>query len=147
MTENNILHESGANSTLYNVSMKDFPLSFRIFIWASPVYFAVTKFSSATSIYLSVFLNEPGIKSKISGVMWQVAPESKIQLVSCKLSPKFLLGLYELEYIYAIDTYIVCYSLWYVLFSDVLYIFVDLYARVLGFSVFQWNFYSKCPVS
>ena len=31
--ENNKSHKSGANSTLYNVSMKGLPLSSRIFIW------------------------------------------------------------------------------------------------------------------
>ena len=46
-----------------------------------------------TSMYLSISTSEPGTKSEISGVMWQVAPESKIQLVSCNLSPKSLLGL------------------------------------------------------
>ena len=75
--------------------------------------------------------------------MWQVAPESKFQLVSCKLSPKYLLVIYALEYMRAIDTYIFCDSIWYVLFSDALYIFVDLYSRVLGSSVFQVTFFSK----
>ena len=47
------------------------------------------------------------------------------------------------EYIRTIDAYIFCDSLSYVLFSGILYIFFDLYARVLGFSVFQWTFLSE----
>ena len=42
-----------------------------------------------------------------------------------------------------IDAYIICDSIWYVLFSEILSIFVDLYAQVLGFSMFQWNLFSK----
>ena len=76
--ENIKLHKSGDNSTLYNTAMKGFPLSPHIFIWTSPICFSVTKFPSETSTYLSVYTNEPGIKYEIYGVMWQVAPESKI---------------------------------------------------------------------
>ena len=82
--ENNQLHKSGANRTLYNVAMKGFTLSSHITILTSPVCFTVTKFLSATSIYLSVSTNWPGIKYEISGIMWQVAPDSKIKLVSCE---------------------------------------------------------------
>ena len=55
---------------------------------------------------LSVSSNEPGIKSETSGIMWHVAPESKIQLINCELSPKFLLGNSSLPDIRAIDAYI-----------------------------------------
>ena len=79
----------------------------------------------------------PGIKSEISGVMLQVAPEYKIQLVSCELSSSFIIGLYTFEDIYVIDAYIFCESLFSVLFSGVLSILFDLYAQVLEFSVFQ----------
>ena len=124
--------------------MKGFPLSLRIFIWTYPVFFfTVKKCPSATWIYLSVSTNDPSIQSEISGAVWQVAPESKIQLVSCELSPKYLLGISALEDISAIDVYIFCDSIWYVMFYDVLSIFVNLYALVLGFSVFQWTFLSK----
>ena len=58
------------------------------------------------------------IKSDISGDMWQVAPESKIQLVSYDLSSKSLLGIYALEGICAIDEYIFCWLLLYVLISN-----------------------------
>ena len=75
---NNWSHKSGANSRLYNVAMKGFPLLSCIFILTSPVCFAVTKFQSKTLIYLSISTNKPAIKSKISYVMWQVAPDSKI---------------------------------------------------------------------
>ena len=34
----------------------------------------------------SVSSNDPGMKSVTSGVIWQVALESKIQLVSCEVS-------------------------------------------------------------
>ena len=75
--------------------------------------------------------------------MWQVSPESKIWLVSFELPSKFILGLYLLEDIRAIDAYIFCDSLSSVLFSDVLSICFDLYARVLTFSVFQWTYLSE----
>ena len=55
------------------------------------------------NIYISFYNIEPGINSKISGVVWQVAPDSKIWLVSCELSPKYLIGISTLEYICAID--------------------------------------------
>ena len=84
--ENNQSHKSGANITLYNVAMKGVSLSSLIYIWSCPVCFAVTKFPSTTLIYLFVYTNEHGMKSEISGVILQVAPESKTQLVSCKLS-------------------------------------------------------------
>ena len=67
--ENNQLHKSGDSSILYNVAIKGFPLLPYIFICTSPVYFAVMKFSSATSMYLSVSASEHGTKSAISGVM------------------------------------------------------------------------------
>ena len=69
--------------------------------------------------------------------MRQVAPESKIQLVIFNLSPRSLLGLSALDDIHAMDTYIFCEPLSYVLFSDILSIFGDMYAKVLGFLVFQ----------
>ena len=123
--------------------MKGLPLLSRIFIWTSPVCFAVTKYPSVTSICLSVSTNEPVIKTWISAVMWQVVPESKAQLVSCKMSPEYLLEISTLENICAIYVYIFCDSVWSVLFYDILSIVVNLYARVLGFSVFQWNFLFK----
>ena len=96
--------------------MKGFPLSSRIFIWTSPVYFAVTKCPSETSIYLSVFTSKPGTKYEISGVTLQVAPESKIQLVSFKLSKTYLLVISTLEDIRAKEAYIFCDSFHSVLF-------------------------------
>ena len=63
------------------------------------------------SMYLSVYCNEPGMKSETSGVMWHVAPEYKIQLVNCKLSPYFSLERSPLLYIRAIDAYILWSSL------------------------------------
>ena len=47
---------------LYNLAMKGFPLSSCMFIWIYPVCFAVTKCPSATSMYLSVSISEPGTK-------------------------------------------------------------------------------------
>ena len=85
--ENNQLHKSGENSILYNVSMKVLPLSSHIFIWTYPVCFAVMIFPFANSIYLSISVNKPGIKSEISGVVLQATLDSKIQLVGCELSP------------------------------------------------------------
>ena len=95
--------------------------------------FAVKKSRSATLIYISVSANEPSQKPQISGVMLKVVPESKIQFISCKLSPKSLLGLSALVDIFSIDAYIFCDSLSSVIFSDVLSILLDLYAQVLGF--------------
>ena len=132
----------GSNSTLYNLPMKVFPLLSRIFVWCSPVCFAVKKIPSENSIYLSVSSNDTGIKSEIYGIMWQVAHKSKIQLVCCELSPKYLLGISALKYICAIESYIFCDSLWSVIFFNVLPIFVDLCARVLVFSMFQWTLLS-----
>ena len=106
---------------LYNVKMKGLPLSSHIFIWTYPVFYC-EKFPSAALIYLFVSANEPGKKYEIYGVMWQVESESKIRFASCELSPKYLLGLYALEDIGAIGTYIFCVSLWSVLFSS---LFVD----------------------
>ena len=123
--------------------MKGFPLSSCIFISTSRVCFAVTKTPYENSTYLSVSTNKPGVKSEISGVMWQVAPESKIKLVSCKLSPKSHPWISALKYIRAIYAYIFCDLLWSVLFTNVLSIFVDLYLQVLGFSMFHWTFLSE----
>ena len=105
MIENNLLHKSGAKSTLRNVSIKVFLFLSHIFIHTCPS-FAVTSCPSATSKWLSVSSNEPGIKSEISGVMYHVAPESKIQLRNCELSPTFPLGHESLPDIRAIDAYI-----------------------------------------
>ena len=85
--ENNLSHKSGANSTLYKVATKFFLLSLHICICTEPFRFAVTWCPSATSMNLSVSTNYPGMKSVTSGVIWHVAPESKIQLVNCELSP------------------------------------------------------------
>ena len=64
-------------------------------------------------MYLYVYYNETGMKSEISDVMWHVAPESKIQLVNCKLSPYFSLERSSVLVIRSIDVYI----LWSLLFS------------------------------
>ena len=85
--------------------MKGSPLLSQIFIFNCP-FFAVTWCLSKTPMCLFVYYNEPGIKSETSGVMWLVAPESKIQLVNCKLSPTFPLGNSKLPDIRAIYTYI-----------------------------------------
>ena len=92
MMENNRSHKSGTNIMLYNTAMKGFPFLSQISIWSYPLCFDVKKFPSGNLVYLSVSTNEPSIKSKISGVMWQVAHESKIQLLSCDLSLYFILG-------------------------------------------------------
>ena len=106
--ENIQSHKSGANSILYNIAMKGLPLLSHMFICNSSVFFAVTKCPSETSMYLSIYTSEPGTKSEISGVMWQVTPDFKVKLVSCEPSPKYLLGLSTLEDIRTIDTYILC---------------------------------------
>ena len=62
---------------------------------------------------LFVSYNDPEIKSETSGVMWHVAPETKIHLVNCELSPKFPQGHLSLPEMRAIDAYI----FWSLLFS------------------------------
>ena len=141
--ENNQLHKSGANITWYNVAMKGFPLFPRTFNWTYNACFSLTNWPYETSIYLSVSTNEPSIKYEISSVMWEVSPKYKIQLVSCDLSSQYLLGVSALEYICAIDGYTFCELLSYVVFSDVLSIFVNIYAWVIFFSIFQQTFLSE----
>ena len=137
------MHKSGANIKFYTRATEGFPVLSQTFIWTSPVCFALKKWPSTTSMYLSVSSNEPGIQSKISSVMLQVALYSKIQLISCDLYLKSLLGFFGLMCIRAIDVYIFCYLLWYLLFTDALYIYFYQYTQILGFSVFQWTFLSK----
>ena len=125
--ENKQSHKSGVSSTLYNVSMKGLLLSPIFFIWTYPFCFSVTKLPSATSRYLSIYTSEPGTKSQISGVMWQVTPDSKIKLVSYEMSPKYLLGIHTLEEICVIGVFILCDSFCSVLLSNFIN-FSDFYA-------------------
>ena len=106
MIENNLSHKYGVKRTLYNVAMHVFLISLHICIHTWPFCFAVTWCLSATSMYLSVSSNDPGMKSETSGVIWHIAPESKIQLVNCELSPYFSLLRSSLLDIRAIDVYI-----------------------------------------
>ena len=85
--EHNWSHKYRENSRLYNVAMKGLPLSLHIFIWTSPGCFTVIKSPPTTSMCSSIYTIETGTKCEISGFMWQVAPESKTQLISCNLSP------------------------------------------------------------
>ena len=64
-------------------------------------------------MYLSVSSNDPRMKSETSGVMCQVAPEYKIQLVNFELSPYFSLERSSLLDIRAIDAYILRSSLFF----------------------------------
>ena len=153
--ENNRSHNSGANSTLYNVAMKIFPLLSHIFIWNTTFCFAVTKFPYATSIYLSVSANEPGIKSEIYVVMLQVTPDSKIELVGCKLSEKSLLGfLHWKTYVPYTCTYFVtwlhlyCCIMYYIISSIYIYVFYPYlcssevsYRKCLVLEKFKWSDY------
>ena len=91
--ENNPAHRSGAKIMLCNFSMKGYLLSSHIYIWTCPFCLAMTWCPSAHSIYLSVSSNNHGITFETCGDVWHVAPESKIQLVNCKMSPKYLLEL------------------------------------------------------
>ena len=74
--------------------------------------------------------------------MWYVAPKFKIQLVSCELSPKFLLRISIFECICSIDAYIFWVSFSSVLFYYFSSTFLDLYAQVFGLSIFQRTFFS-----
>ena len=113
MIRNNLSHKSGAKSTLCNVAMKGSPWLSHIFICTWPFCFSATWCPSETSMCLSVSSNEIGIKYETYSVMWQVAPESKIQFFNCELSPKFPLGHSSLLDMRAIDSYI----FWSLLFS------------------------------
>ena len=106
MIENNPSHKSGVKHTLCNVAIKHFPLSSHICIRTWPFCFDVTWCPSATSMYLSVSSNDPGMKPETYGIMWHVAPKSKIQLVNWELSQYFTLERSSLLYIRAIYAYI-----------------------------------------
>ena len=105
MMKNSLSHKSSASKALYKVAIKVSPLSLNICMRTDPFCFAVTWCPSATSMNLSVSYNDPGMKSVTSGVIWQVSPESKIQLVDCELSPSSLFLLTSSFDIRAIDAY------------------------------------------
>ena len=136
MIENNMLHKSGAKSMLCYVVMKGYPLSLHIFIRTCLFYFAVRWYPSATSICLSVSSNVPGIKSETSGVIWHVAPESKIQLVNCGMLPKFPLGNLLLLDKRAIDAYI----FWSLLFSPFLHAWLPFSFKCTWFCRLSFSF-------
>ena len=100
------MHRYGDKSTLWNVAIKVSPLLSHIFICTCSFCFAVTWCPSETSICLYVSYKKPGIKTETSGIIWHFYPESKIQLVNWKLSPKCLLGNLSLSDIHAIYAYI-----------------------------------------
>ena len=110
----------------------------------SPCFFCCEKFPSENPMYLSISTSDTGTKSEFYGIMWHVAPESKIQLVSSELSPKSLLGIFTLEVICAIEVYIFWDSFYYVLFPyalSILSIFTKKLAcpcsRKLNLFIFQ----------
>ena len=63
--------------------------------------------------------------------MWHVAPESKIQLVNCELSPKFPLGHLLLPDIRAIDAYI----FWSLLLLPLLHARLTFSSNVLAYAI------------
>ena len=73
--------------------------------------------------------------------MWQLVPESKMQLVSCKLPPKYLLGVSTLEGIHSIDAYIFMRLILFCTFVWFLIYFCWFYAQVFGFYMFQWTLF------
>ena len=75
--------------------------------------------------------------------MWHVALESKIQLDSFELSPKFHRKLSLFEDICSIDAYIFLESFVSILFSDDLSNFVNLYAQVFDLYIFHQTFFSE----
>ena len=81
--ENNLSNKSCTKSRLCNVAIKKYPLLSHIFICTCPFCFALTWCLYATSIGLFVSSNKPGKEFETSGVMWNVVPEYKIQLVHC----------------------------------------------------------------
>ena len=88
-------------------------------------------------MYLSVSTSDPGTKPGIFRVMLQVTLDYKIQLVSCKMFLKCILGLSMLKDLHAIDAYIFSNSFCSVLLSDAFIIFINVYAQVIGFYVLQ----------
>ena len=86
-------------------------------------------------MYLSVSTSDPGTKPRISRVMLQVTLDYKIQLVSCKMFLKCILGLSTLKDL--LDAYIFSNSFCSVLLSDAFIIFINVYAQVIGFYVLQ----------
>ena len=121
---------------LCNVAIKVSPFLSHTFIRACPYFFVVTLFPSATSMFLYVSSNDTGIKSETSGVLWHVAPESKIQLVNYELSPKFPLGNLSLPDIHAIDAYI----FWSLLFLPFLYAWLPFSSKLTCFCRFSFSF-------
>ena len=105
----------------FNVAIKLSILLSHIFICTCPFCFVVTWCPYETSMCLSVSSNEPGIKSETCGVIWNVDPESKIQLVNCKLSLKSLLERSSLSDMRAIFAYI----FWSLSFLSLLHYFCD----------------------
>ena len=112
------MHKSGTKSPLCNIAMKISLWLSHIFVHTLPFCFAVTWCPSATSSCLSLFSNEPGIRSDTSGFMWHVSTESKTQFVNCELSPKFPLGHYSLLDMRAIDACIFWSLLFLLLFHE-----------------------------
>ena len=136
MIKNNPSHKSGAKSTLCNVAMKWSLLLLHIFIRTCSFCFAVTWCLPATPICLSILSKEPGIKSETSGVVWNVAPEFKIQLVNYELSPKFPPGHSSLPDIIAIYTYI----FWLLLFLPFLHAQLPFSLKHTFFCRFSFSF-------
>ena len=67
--ENNQLHKSVENIMLYNVAIKGLALLMCMFICTLNFYFAVMKFPSETSMYLSVYTSDTGTKSEMSSIL------------------------------------------------------------------------------
>ena len=67
------------------------------------------------------------MKSETSGVIWHVAPESKIQLVHCELSAYFSLERLLLLDIRAIDAYILWSFFIYVVVACTITFFIKTY--------------------
>ena len=91
---------------------------------------------------LSISRSDTCTKSEIYGVMWQVAPGSKIQLVIYELSPEYLLTLPTLEDIRAKYMHILCDSFCSVILPASFSVFVHIYAQVFVFYAFQLTIFS-----
>ena len=138
MIENNQSHKSGAKITLCNVAIKGSPLLSHIFICTCPLWFAMAWCPSANSMCLSVSSNKYGIKYESYGVMWHVAPESKIQLVYWELSPKFPLVHFSLPYIHAIDAYIFLVTVIFTIVACTISFLIKTYLLSLLIILFWW---------
>ena len=84
--ENNGYHKSGANSTLYKIAMKGFPLSSHIFIWSSPVFccdkILICNFNTFICFWQLFCYKTRNLYSHLPSHTWVYNPIGQLQTVS-----------------------------------------------------------------